>query len=161
MTRIGVTGFEIGVVDVGSSYIRRAMEAVKIIRYLLEGVVHSAVIDSVSCNGMRKVGKVEYDEYGTPAKRQISAPLWRSVRRACSPTQVTSQGLFCVIETGPPVYRGAMVRAFLKLRMMMPVDRIRIDKRIWGTYALLLFGLWLFEFITSERGDGKNGNGRM
>lgn len=50
MTRIGVTGFGMGVVDVGSTYIRRAMEAVKIIRCLPEGVMHRAVIDSVSCN---------------------------------------------------------------------------------------------------------------
>jgi hypothetical protein len=55
MTRIGVTGFRIGVVDVGSSYMRRAMEAVKIIKYLPSGVVHRAVIDSVSYNGIRKV----------------------------------------------------------------------------------------------------------
>lgn len=53
--------------------------------------------------------------YDTPEKRHISAPLSRSVRRACSPTQVTSQRPFRVIATGPPVYNGAIVRAFLKL----------------------------------------------
>ena len=52
--RIGVTGFGIGVLDVGSPYIRRAMEAVNIIRCFPEGVVHRAVIDSVSYNGIRK-----------------------------------------------------------------------------------------------------------
>ena len=53
MTRMGVTGFVIGVLDVGNTYIRRAMEAVNIIRCLPEGVVHRAVIDSVSYNGVR------------------------------------------------------------------------------------------------------------
>ena len=74
MTRIGVTGFGIGVVDVGSAYIRRAIEAVKIIRCFPEGVVHSAVIDSVSCNEIRKA-KLNTPRVRTPAKRQISAPL--------------------------------------------------------------------------------------
>jgi hypothetical protein len=54
MTRIGVTGFGIGALDVGSPYIRSAMEAVNIIRCLPEGVVHRAVIDSVSYNGIRE-----------------------------------------------------------------------------------------------------------
>jgi hypothetical protein len=48
------------VADVGSTYIRRAMEAVKIIRCLPEGVMHSAVMDSVSYNGIRKAADVEH-----------------------------------------------------------------------------------------------------
>ena len=52
---MGDTGFVIGVDDVGSSYMRRAMEAVKIIRCFPEGEVHRAVIDSVSCNDISRV----------------------------------------------------------------------------------------------------------
>ncbi len=129
MARIGVTGFGVGVLDLGIPYIRRAMDSVKIIRCLPEGVVHRAVMDSVSCNSIRRVNEAGHtDGYGTPSKRQISAPLLRSVRRACSPTQVTSQRPFCVIETGPPVYRGAMVRAFLKLRTTMIEFALRKNK---------------------------------
>jgi hypothetical protein len=65
MTRMGVTGLEFGAPDVGSPYIRRAIEEVKIIRCLPEGVVHRAVIDSVSCKGVRNVDDVEVSWMGT------------------------------------------------------------------------------------------------
>jgi hypothetical protein len=57
------------------------------------------------------------------------------------------------------VYKGAIVRAFLKLTTT--IYRIWTPKRIGGTHALLIFGLWLFKFmkLMSEEGDGKNENG--
>jgi hypothetical protein len=66
---------------------------------------------------MMSVGWVDKAEgKNTPEKRQISVPTSRSVRTACSPTQVTNQRPSRVMATGPPVYNGAIVRAFLKLK---------------------------------------------
>ena len=66
-----------------------------------------------------------------------------------------------MIETGPPVYRGAIVRAFLKLRTA--IYRICTPKRIGGTHALLTFGFRLFEFmkLMSEGGDGDDDDSRV
>ena len=59
------------------------------------------------------------------------------------------------------MYKGAIVRAFLKLRTM--IYRIWTPKRIGGTHALLIFGLWLFKFmdLMGEGGDGRNENGSV
>lgn len=51
----------------------------------------------------------------TLANRQISAPVDTSVNRISSPTQVTIFDPSGVTATGPEVYNGAIVRAFLKL----------------------------------------------
>lgn len=59
------------------------------------------------------------------------------------------------------MYRGAIVRAFLKLRTA--IYRIYTPKRIGGTHALLIFGFWLFEFmiLMSKGGDGDDDDGRV
>ena len=52
----------------------------------------------------------------TPRNRHISTPAFTSVRRASSPTQVTSLEPSGVRATGPAVCRGAMTLPFLKLQ---------------------------------------------
>ncbi len=114
MTRIGWTGFSRESSDRGSSKIRRESEEVKTRRCVEEGETHIDVTDCVSYAHVSVKSKNSTSTL-TPAKVHIWVPVDTSVNSNSSPVQVTSLCPSGTTATGPPVYSGGTVRAFLNL----------------------------------------------
>ena len=91
------------------------MDAVKTIRCEEDGDKHNECTVSLSCEkNFRIVGHC-FHIGRTQGKREMTRPSFSCVKTTSSPTQVTRCVSFEVTATGPPVYKGAMVRVLAKL----------------------------------------------
>lgn len=114
ITRVGCTGDAVAVV--GKSYILNAFDAENTQSVRPSGVKQSECMAEVSCSLIQYARTQRSMTWLTPAKRHICVSSFRSVRIASSVRVVTSHRPSCDSATGPPVYNGPTVRAFLNLK---------------------------------------------